>query len=273
MITMYDIRMAKRKRRRELEDEYLRLLRDQTPEGVARLKQVSEELDHEKNLRQQQLEQALAISDAQHEQDELFCQQILNKVQTGSVLRRFGDYRTLYFYRKSKVIYDLTFHFCDRFVTEYHDRTKDQMVQAARSGKQNFVEGMQDGQADTEKAMFLMTIGQGSLQELLEDYEDYLRTRQLTKWTPSHSRYNALVEYCKSRNDINEYAELFARMNDEELANMALTLIHQTDYLLDRFLKKIEQEFIATGGSKEIYKKIREVAQGKLWNIRRYRRY
>lgn len=265
MITKNDIRMAERKRRRELEAEYLRLLCDNSPEGAARLKQVEAELDREKNLKQKQLAQALAISDAQRKQDELFCQQILNKVQTGSVLRRFGDYRTLYFYRKSKVIYDLTFHFCDRFITEYHDRTKDQMVQAARSGKQNFVEGMQDGQADMEKAMFLLTIGQGSLQELLEDYEDYLRTRNLTKWSSSHSRYNALVEYCKSRNDIQDYTKLFARMNDEELANMAITLIHQTDYLLDRFLKKIEQEFIATGGSKEIYKKIREVAQGKLW--------
>lgn len=271
MITKYDLQMAERRRRRELGDEYLRLLCDKSPEGVARLKQIDAELDREKNLKQQQLSLALAVSDAQRKQDEQFCQQILNKVQTGSVLRRFGDYRTLYFYRKSKVIYDLTFNFCDRFVTEYHDRTKDQMVQAARSGKQNFVEGMQDGQADTEKALFLMTIGQGSLQELLEDYEDYLRTRKLKKWTSEHPRYNALVEYCKTRNDIGCYEELFVRMNDEELANMAITLIHQTDYLLDRFLKKIEQEFIATGGSKEIYKRIREVAQGKLWNLGRIR--
>lgn len=273
MITKYDIQMVERKRQRELEDEYLRLLGDKSPEGVARLNQIGEELDRVKEIKQQQLEQALAISDAQRKQDEQFCQQIFNKVQNGSVLQRFGDYRKLYFYGKSKVIYDLTFHFCDRFITEYHDRTKDQMVQAARSGKQNFVEGMQDGQADIEKALFLMTIGQGSLQELLEDYEDYLRTRHLTKWTTSHSRYNAMVEYCKTRNDIEDYEDLFVKMNDEELANMALTLIHQTDYLLDRFLKKIEQEFVATGGSKEIYKKIREIAQGKLWDIRRYRRY
>lgn len=265
MITRNDIRMAERKRRRELEDEYFRLLCDKTPEGVARLKQIEADLDREKELKQQQLAQALAVSDAQRKQDEIFCQQILNKVQTGLVLRRFGDYRTLYFYKKSKVIYDLTFHFCERFVTEYHDRTKDQMLQAARSGKQNFVEGMQDGQADMEKALFLMTIGQGSLQELLEDYEDYIRTRRLTKWSSAHPRYKSLVEYCKSRNDIKDYAGLFARMTDEELANMAITLIHQTDYLLDRYLRKIEQEFIATGGSKEIYKKIRELAQGKLW--------
>lgn len=265
MITKNDILMAERKRKRQLEDEYLRLLRDTSPEGVARLKEIEAEMDRGKRQKQEMINQALEIKDAQHKQDEQFCKQILDKVQTGSVLQHFGDYRKLYFYRKSKVIYDLTFHFCDRFITEYHDRTKDQMVQAARSGKQNFVEGMQDGRADMEKALFLMTIGQGSLQELLEDYEDYLRTRNLTTWSASHPRYNGLVEYCKTRNDIDEYAGLFGRMNDEELANMAITLIHQTDYMLGRYIKKIEETYIATGGSKEIYRRIREVAKGKLW--------
>lgn len=265
MITKNDILKAERNRKRQLEDEYLQLLGDNSPESVARLEQIEAEINQERTQKKNLLNQALAISDAQRKQDEQFCKQIFDKVQTGSVLQRFGDYRKLYFYRKSKVIYDLTFHFCDRFVTEFHDRTKDQMVQAARSGKQNFVEGMQDGQADMEKALFLMTIGQGSLQELLEDYEDYLRTRNLTKWSTSHPRYNAMVEYCKARNDIEEYAGLFGRMNDEELANMAITLIHQTDYMLDRYVKKIEETFIATGGSKEIYRRIREVARGKIW--------
>ena len=270
MITKYDIRMAERKRRREQDEEYLRLAFDRSPEARARLKQLDEEQERERLQKQQQIELAVAVRDAQRQQENALAQQILTKVQNGQVLKRFGDYRTLYFYRKSKVIYDLTFHFCDRFVTEYHDRTKDQMIQAARSGKQNFVEGMQDGQADIEKALFLMTIGQGSLQELLEDYEDYLRTRQLSKWTTGHSRYQKLVDFCKQRNDIDEYDGLFSRMSDEELANMALTLIHQTDYLLDRYLKKLEQEYIATGGTKEIYKRIREAAQGNVWNIGNY---
>ena len=272
MITKYDIEMAERQRRRKRDEEYLRLLCDQTPEGRARLKQISDEMDREKLQKQQRLDQTLAVRDAQRQQEEELTRQILAKVQSGQVLRRFGDYRTLYFYRKSMVIYDLTFHFCDRFITEYHDRTKDQMVQVARSGKQNFVEGMQDGQADIEKALFLMTIGQGSLQELLEDYEDYLRTRSLKKWSKDHQRYQSLVDFCKSRNDVADYADLFGRMSDEELANMALTLIHQTDYLLDRFLKKLEQEFIATGGTKEIYKRIREAGQGKVWNLNNHRK-
>lgn len=269
MITAYDIRMAERQRRRKRDEEFLRLLCDQTPEGQARLKQITDEMDREKLQKQQQLDQALAVQDAQRQQEEALTQQILNKIQTGQVLRRFGDYRTLYFYRKSQVIYDLTFHFCERFVTEYHDRTKDQMVQAARSGKQNFVEGMQDGQADIEKALFLMTIGQGSLQELLEDYEDYIRTRKLNKWSTDNERYQKLVEFCKPRNDIKDYEHLFGRMSDEELANMALTLIHQTDYLLTRYLQKLEQEFIATGGNKETYKRIRQAAQGNLWSKNR----
>lgn len=264
MITRYDIEMAERQRRRKRDEEFLRLLCDQTPEGRARLKQITDEMDREKLQKQQQLDQTLAVHDALRKQEQELTMQILGKVQSGQVLKRFGDYRLLYFYRKSKVIYDLTFHFCDRFITEFHDRTKDQMIQAARSGKQNFVEGMQDGQADIEKALFLMTIGQGSLQELREDYEDYLRTRRLTRWSEQHSRYQPLVDFCKSRNDIEEYEDLFGRMSDEELANMALTLIHQTDCLLNGFLKKLEQEFIATGGTKEMTKRIREVARGRI---------
>lgn len=266
MITEYDIEMAERERRRKQDEEYMRLLLENTPEAKARLKEIDDETERAKKLKQQQIEAALAVRDAQRKHEQELTMQILNKVQSGQVLKRFGDYRTLYFYRKSKVIYDLTFHFCDRFVTEYHDRTKDQMIQAARSGKQNFVEGMQDGQADIEKALFLMTIGQGSLQELREDYEDYLRTRSLTKWSKGNQRYQKLVDFCKSRNEIEQYAPLFSKMSDEELANMALTLIHQTDYLLDRYLQKLELEFIATGGTREMTKRIREAAQGAVWN-------
>lgn len=240
------------------------MLLDTTPEGKARLEQYMQE---EKLRNQQHQNQVSAMADVventQNRQEQTI-QQTQDDILHGRVLQRLGDYRKLYFYNKSKVIYDLTFSFCERFITEYHDRTKDQMIQAARSGKQNFVEGLQDGQADFEKATFLVTIGQGSLQELLEDYEDYLRARHLDIWTNNHPRYNKLVEFCKTNNDIDAYASLFNKMNDEELANLALTLIHQTDYLIEGFLRKLEQKFIDLGGVKERMKRIRNMALGKI---------
>lgn len=268
MITKREIIHENRRRRREEDEKFLAMLRDSSPEGQERLRQYLAEDKRARAEHQKELERAVDNYNAAQKREELADQKICDDIIHGRVLQRMGDYRQLYFYKKSKVIFDLTFHFCDRFITEYHDRTKDQMVQAARSGKQNFVEGLQDGQADFEKATFLVTIGQGSLQELLEDYEDYLRTRGMAIWTDGHERYENLVNFCKKNNDIESYAPLFSRMNDEELANMALTLIHQTDYLIDGFLKKLELKFIELGGVREHMKRIRKMALGSIGKTR-----
>ena len=214
----------------------MRLVIENTPESKAKAERVYQELKKENEEREAAIQRD--INQLRREE---------KAQQEGTVLEQFGDYRKLYFYLKSKVIYDITFDFCDRFVTEYHDRTKDQMIQAARSGKQNFVEGLQDGQAGLKQAIYLVSIGQGSMQELLEDYEDYLRTRRLPLWTSQHPRYADLVEFCKHRNDIKDYSPFFPRMNDEELANMAITLIHQTDRLINGYLRKLEASAAARG--------------------------
>jgi len=265
MITKREIDHENRRRRREEDEKFLAMLRDTSPEGKERLRQYFAEEERARAEHQKELETAVDNYNAAQKREELADQQTYDDIIHGRVLQRMGDYRQLYFYKKSKVIFDLTFHFCDRFITECHDRTKDQMVQAARSGKQNFVEGLQDGQADFEKATFLVTIGQGSLQELLEDYEDYLRTRGMAIWTENHERFDKLVGFCGNNNDIESYAPLFSKMNDEELANMAITLIHQTDVLIEGFLKKLEMKFIELGGVKERMNRIRKMAIGKTW--------
>lgn len=251
------------RRRREKEAEYLRLLREGTPEALARIKEMDEADRHEEEAKQHAIDNAIAIRELSEKNEMAAHDKLMDDILKCRVLQRFGDYRTMYFYRKAKVIYDLTFHFCDRFITQYHDRTKDQMVQAARSGKQNFVEGLQDGQANFENMLYLVTIGQGSLQELREDYEDYLRTRNLPTWSKGHPRYEAMLAFTKTNNDVENYSPLFARMNDEELANLCLTLIHQTDFLIEGFLKKMEADFIAYGGTKEHYRRLRQATRGK----------
>lgn len=257
-----DIEKEIRRRRKELNDEYLRLLCEDTPEAKARIAELDEMDRREKEEKRKAIDDAVAMRNISEANEAEAYNKTVKDILDGRVLQRFGDYRTMYFYRKSKVIYDLTFHFCERFITEYHDRTKDQMIQAARSGKQNFVEGLQDGQANFEMALNLVSIGQGSLQELREDYEDYIRTRSLSMWTKEHSRYEAIVNFCKTNNDIETYAPLFPKMNDEELSNLALTLIHQTDYLIEGFLKKMEADFIALGGTKEHFRRLRRIARG-----------
>lgn len=103
---------------------------------------------------------------------------------TPSVLRKKTVYQDLYFYRKSDVLVQLTKAFCDRFMQKHGDRTVDQMVQAARSTKQNIAEGLTDGQTSFETEMKLLGIAQGSNQELLEDFQDYLKHKNLPLWGP-----------------------------------------------------------------------------------------
>ena len=104
----------------------------------------------------------------------------------------------------------------------------------------------------------LLNVGKSSLQELREDYEDYLRTRNLILWTEMHPRYVKMVDYCKIHNDLDDYQKYFDKWNDEELANVALTLIHQTDRMLQNFLHRLEKQFIENGGIREAMSKARK---------------
>lgn len=109
------------------------------------------------------------------------------------VLRDVVDWQHLHLYQKSDVLYQLTFIFCQRFLPKYGDRTVDQMVQAARSGKQNIVEGSEDGMTSTEMEIKLLNVARSSFQELREDYQDYLNSRNLRQWDFHHCRYNGML--------------------------------------------------------------------------------
>ena len=106
-------------------------------------------------------------------------------------LKQKSSYRDLIAFRKAQCIYDVTYHFAHRFLAK-GDRTVDQMVQAARSGKQNIAEGRSTGNTSAEAEIKLMNVAKASLQELLIDYEDYLRVRSLEQWTPEHPRFARL---------------------------------------------------------------------------------
>lgn len=171
-----------------------------------------------------------------------------NKYQ---ILKRQRPWRDAYYYQKSKVLYQLTYIFCQRFLPTHGDRTVDQMLQAARSGKQNIIEGTEDGETSIEMHIKLLNVSRGSLQELREDYHDYLISRELPLWTPEHSRYKNMQEFCREHNKIEDYEPYFKKWNDEEMANIALTLCYQTDALLNRQLLRLEKEFTEQGGIKE----------------------
>ncbi len=169
----------------------------------------------------------------------------------GKVLRKTANYRELYFYRKSDALYQLTVVFCRRFLPAYGDRTVDQMVQAARSGKQNIVEGSEAGMTSSESELKLLNVARSSIQELREDFSDYLRRHNLPVWDSHHRRSADLRQFCHDHNDYADFEPMAERLCDEELANLCLTLCHQIDYLMVPYLEKLEKSFVTEGGIKE----------------------
>lgn len=171
--------------------------------------------------------------------------------KNGKVLKKAVVWENLYFYRKSDAIYQLTVEFCRRFLPARGDRTVDQMVQAARSGKQNIIEGSEDGQTSSEIEIKLLNVARGSLQELRADYHDYINTHHLTLWPKDSERLQRLRKFCHSHNDYRDYAPFVAKMNDEEMANLLITLCHQTDRMMCAYLERLEKNFVEKGGIKE----------------------
>ena len=167
------------------------------------------------------------------------------------VLKRQKPWREAFYYQKSEVLYQLTYAFCQRYLDAHGDRTVDQMKQAARSGKQNIIEGTEDGETSTEMHIKLLNVARSSLQELREDYRDYLLSRGLPIWTNDTPRFHKMIEFCRNHNKVDEYQSLIQRWNDEEMANTALTLCYQTDSMLNKELLKLEKEFVEQGGIKE----------------------
>lgn len=160
------------------------------------------------------------------------------------------SYRKLHVFRKAEAIYDLTYYFLQGHVSKT-DRTYDQMLQAARSGKQNIVEGRSDAATSAEIEIKLFGVARGSLHELLNDYEDYMRTRRILFWNQDHPRFGNLLITCREHNDTAYYTAIADRLSDEELCNLMLTLINQTIAMLNKMIDKIKADFLRNGGVKE----------------------
>ena len=175
----------------------------------------------------------------------------MNNADDNSFIPPHGNYEDLLSYQKSAVVYDLTFRFCQRFLSR-GDRTIDQMIQAARSGKQNIVEGCKASGTSKETELKLIGVARSSLEELLEDYRDFLRVRDLRLWDKDSKEaqyvrklgskprvtYEAFREFCKTR-------------PAEVVANIAICLVHQTNYLLDQQIRRLEKDFVQAGGLRE----------------------
>lgn len=172
-------------------------------------------------------------------------------VEDHKVLKTGARWQDLRLYKKSDTLYQFTVVFCHRFLPPYGDRTVDQMVQAARSGKQNIVEGSEDGKTSTEMELKLINVARASIGELREDYKDYLVAHNLKVWDANHPRYAQMQDFTRNHNSWADYESLSQTWTDEEMANVGLTLCFQMDAMLNRYLKRLETEFVTEGGIKE----------------------
>lgn len=171
-------------------------------------------------------------------------------------LQQKGNFRNLIVYQKAECIFDITYYFANKFLSK-GDRTIDQMIQAARSGKQNIAEGAASSTTSAETEIKLMNVARASLQELLIDYEDYLRVRSLCLWDINDERSKKTRFICSRHNEASYYLEAIQTRSDETIANIAITLIHQTDVFLRKLIERLQDDFIKNGGIREQMTKAR----------------
>lgn len=183
-----------------------------------------------------------------------------------------GGFRRLRSYQVAEVVYDATVVFCDRFI-DRRSRTHDQMVQAARSGKQNIAEGSRASGTSRKTELKLVNVARASLEELLLDYEDFIRQRGLPAWTKDHLKAREVRELGRrdrsDRTDQSDrtdlglscYRHYFIEGTPEVAANAAICLIHQANYLLDQQLRALERQFLNEGGFTERLYKARSEAR------------
>lgn len=173
------------------------------------------------------------------------------------IFRKVVKWQDLRFYQKTDVLYQMTVVFCDRFLPKYGDRTVDQMIQAARSGKQNIVEGSEDGKTSTEMELKLLNVARSSIGELRQDYEDYLKSHQLPVWTPGDDCYQPMQDFTRVHNQLADYEPYFFQWSDEEMSNYGLTLCYQVDTMMNKYLESLATQFVTEGGIKERMHKAR----------------
>lgn len=162
-----------------------------------------------------------------------------------------GNYAELLSFQKAEVVYDLTFRFCERFLKK-SDRTIDQMIQSARSGKKNILEGSKASVTSKETEIKLTNVGRSSLEELLDDFKDYLRARDLPIWDKNSKEAQYVRKLGrKVPQTYEDYREFVETRPAAVVANIALCLIHQTNYLVDQQIRRLEKDFIKEGGLRE----------------------
>ena len=172
-----------------------------------------------------------------------------------------GGYRRLKSYQAAEIIFDATIRFCDRFI-DRRSRTTDQMVQAARSGKQNIAEGSMASATSKKTELKLVGVARASLEELLLDYEDFLRQKRLQVWGKEHQLSEQVRKLAyRSDRSYETYRTYVEEASAEVAANTLICLIHQANYLLDQQLRRLERDFLEEGGFTE-----------KLYRLRRERR-
>jgi restriction system protein len=175
-------------------------------------------------------------------------------------LRPSGGYRTLRGFRAATVIYDATYWFCEKFL-EPRSRMADQMVQAARSGRQNIAEGSRASATSSQTELRLMNVARSSLEELLLDFEDYLRHRHLAQWLADSAEALAVRDVSRRiagddteptpAEDYGRYTQWLNHEDPAIRANALICLIHQANYLLDQQIAALEAQFVEEGGYSE----------------------
>jgi four helix bundle suffix protein len=172
-----------------------------------------------------------------------------------------GDYHTLLSFQKAEIVYDITFRFAHKFL-ERGDRTIDQMIQSARSGKKNILEGSKAAITSRETEIKLTNVARASLEELLDDYLDFLRTRDLPIWDKESKEAHYVRRFGrKTPQTYKDYREFVETRPPEIVANIAVCLIHQTNYLIDQQLKRLEKDFLEQGGLRERMTRARQQAR------------
>ena len=173
-----------------------------------------------------------------------------------------GGYKKLIVYRKSDVVYEGTVLFCRRFLPAHGDRTVDQMTQAARSCKQNIAEGSSASGTSKETEIKLTNVARATLDELMEDYLDYLKSHQLQEWSRDDKRAVYARSFAKEHNDWVDWKEILESRPAETVANLMLTLCNQTSYMLGRMIERQEADFKKLGGVRERMHAARPAARG-----------
>lgn len=184
-------------------------------------------------------------------------------MKEGPLLAPHGGYRDLEAYKLAEIILDGTVAFCNRFV-ERKSRTTDQMIQAARSGKQNIAEGSMASGTSKKTELKLLGVARASLEELLLDYEDFLRQQGLEKWSKEHEKavFIRKLAYKKDKS-YKTYRTYIEEKSAESAANTMICLIHQANFLLDKLKSTLEKNFLDEGGFTEKLHRVRVGARSR----------